>query len=171
MIRRAALVQSGGSELPIDLQLIRGIVGFDQMELSPAGLLFRVRYDSLDPQLAIDLKFPIDLQIKVSGQCGLIARIVFTNVLIFGLLFLMLIWPPGFCRVTRVAAALGSSAGVLAERLSDTRFITFDRVAIWFLLHLSGFICGGKPGEPQRIVDGRPLVQLQGWSPGQRDRR
>jgi hypothetical protein len=172
VVRRAALVQSDGSELPIDLHLIRGLTGFDQMEFGPGGLRYRIRTDSLDPQLAIDLKYPIDLGSNYPGN-AVIVRIIFWNTLLFVFEYLLLFWKPGFSRVSAFVSALDSSADVLAERLSDPRFIVFDRFAIWFygicvalfivgsLADLNGSSIGVfwthyKAGAPANLIAGTP---------------
>jgi hypothetical protein len=172
VIRRAALLRSDGTEIPIDPHIIRGVIGFDQVELGPSGLRYRIRNDSLDPQLAIDMKFPIDLQSAYPGN-GVIAKIVICNALLFCLEYLLFFWPPGLSGTAAIAKTLNEAAAGLADRMSSPRFIVFDRFAIWFytsclalfiaasLANLNGSSMGVywtnfKEGAPANLIAGKP---------------
>jgi hypothetical protein len=172
VIRRAAIQRSDGTALPIDLHRIRGVIGFDQMEFEPGGLRFRIRTDSLDPQMAIDLNFPIDLRSAYPGN-ALLARIAIWNVALFLLEFSLLIWQPGLSRTKSIANGLDTAAGKLAACLSSARFIVFDRLAMWFytactalfllatLADLNGSSIGVlwlnfKAGAPPNVIAGVP---------------
>jgi hypothetical protein len=173
VIRKALVLRADGSTaLGIAPGRIRGVIGFDQMELGPAGLRYRIRTDSLDPQLAIDLDAPIDLTSTYAGD-AVFARIALWNLGLLAIELILLIWPPGFRRTKTVAGALNSAAGFAASRLSNERFIVFDRLAVWFyitcvalFLGAVGFDLNGssigflwnnfKIGAPANLVAGVP---------------
>jgi hypothetical protein len=135
VLHRATLIRSDRSAIPIDLHVIRGVVGFDRMDFQPDGLKYHIRTDSLDPQTALDLKYPIDLRSSYPGG-ALLLWIAALNAVLLMLEFLLLVWEPGFNRTKAAVAVLNFNFSKLAERFSSHAFIQFDRTAIWFY-----FIC------------------------------
>jgi hypothetical protein len=172
VIHRATLLRSDRSAIPIDLHVIRGVVGFDRMDFQPDGLKYHIRTDSLDPQTALDLKYPINLQSSYPGN-ALVLQVAACNATLLILEFLLLVWEPGFRRTTTAVEVLSLNSSRLAERFSSNAFIQFDRMAIWFylvcvlaflvavLLDLNGSSIGVdwlnyKVGAPARVVAGVP---------------
>jgi hypothetical protein len=172
VIHRAVLIRSDRSSLPIDVHLIRGTIGFDLMEFQPDGVKYHIRTDSLDPQTAIDLHYPIDLRSTYPGNLRA-AGIVAANALLLAVEFLLLLWEPGFRRTKRAFLSVHSGFASLAERLSSPAFIRFDATAIWLYcvcillfviasaLNLNGSSLGidwlnYKVGAPAQVLAGVP---------------
>lgn len=173
VIRRAAILRSDGSTaLLIDSSRIRGKTGFDQMEFEPAGLRFHIRSDSYDPQLDVDLGFPIDLRSHSAGN-AVWARIALVNALLLAMELLLLVWPPGRTRTIAAAKTMNAATGMAAARLSSPHFIMFDGLAIWFYIFciavfaifaaadLNGSSLGVlwtnyKVGSPPKVLAGMP---------------
>jgi hypothetical protein len=173
VIHRATLYRSDRSSIPIDVHLIRGVIGFDQMDFLPeGGVKYHIRTDSLDPQMAIDLKYPIDLRSSYPGT-ALLAKIAACNLVLLIAEVLLLIWKPGFERTQRTFQALNAAFSQLAATLSSTAFIQVDRLAIWFyfscaLLFLAAVLCtlngssigidwlNYKVGAPPNVLAGEP---------------
>jgi hypothetical protein len=142
------------------------------MDFEPGGLKYHIRTDSLDPQTALDLKYPIDLTSKYPGHPVVLLTAAFNAALLI-LEWLLLVWEPGFRIAQKVVEALNFKAFLLAERFSDPAFIQFDRTASWFysvcvflfvfavLLDLNGSSIGVdwinyKVGAPSRVIVGTP---------------
>jgi hypothetical protein len=172
VIHRATLRRSDGSALSIDLHSIRGLIGFDEEVFQQEGVKYHVRHDSFDSQMAIDLKYPIDLRSTYPGDM-LMVRIVASGVALLFFELLLFIWEPAFIRTRRLFAVINASFSRLAARLSSNVFIQFDRVAIWFyftcllsfviavLLDLNGSSIGidwfnYNVGAPPRVLAGVP---------------
>lgn len=152
---------------------IRGILGFDQEESLPdGGVRYRVRSDSYDPELVLQLDSALDLRSRAPGLSAL-GRIVLANLALLALEALLLYWPPGRRGIVRLYRATDAAFERIAARLSAPGFITFDRFAIWvyagslalFLIFSAACFNGSsigilwrnyKVGAPSHILAGAP---------------
>jgi hypothetical protein len=127
VLHRASILRPDGSTAVVFLpRQIKAIVGFDQMESLPAGVRYRVRTDSYDPQFTLDLDAPIDLRSRMPPTSAIVWVVLCNAIFLCAEAFLIRGRGVGFMRAIdgRVLAA--------AHRLSSADFIAFDRLAIWF---------------------------------------
>ncbi len=167
ILRRLAIQRSDGSiALEFPPAHIQGTVGFDRMEIVPTGVLFHVRSDSTDPQLALHMDAPLDLHSRYPGAIT-VTRIALANLLLLALELTLAFRPAARARL-RSCHTLVTAA---AAKLSSPYFIQFDSLAIWFYVacfalfialsaaDLNGssmgvFWSNFKVGAPPRILAG-----------------
>ena len=151
---------------------INGILGFDEVENVQMGLRYRVRSDSYDPELILELDSALDLQSRnLSGAFYL--KLALLNFALLAMEFFLLFWSPALSRSLSFARSLDTLVGVTASRLSSGGFLAFDKLAVYFYLScallfliftaadfngssMGVFWRNSKVGAPANIVAGTP---------------
>ena len=107
------------------------VVGFDRRDILPTGVQFRVRSDSYDPALLVPLNSALEFEAHGRPLASLF-RLASVNFALLGIEALMLLIPASRNKIKSLVRSADQWARNTAKHLSNSGFLVFDRLAVWF---------------------------------------
>jgi hypothetical protein len=134
LISRMEVLRSDGTvALSVSPASLQTMVGFDQRDILPAGVQFRVRSDSYNPALLVPLTSALAVD-SYRRPLASLFRLAFFNFALAGIEALMLLLPVCRNKMKSLLRYSDQWAHNTAKQLSNSNFLVFDRLAVWFYI-------------------------------------